>query len=194
MSPVRSPSQRREAASVWRRGAIRCARKKPGSIRQELVSIVEQLPSLLVQPILHERQEPSGAQAEREIAERVGPAWAKSSRPRSDASWRRGEASMPWRARSGSARGRCSGCERNWRGRLSSAPRRRGLLPETICSAGSARIVSRADIAWTMTTTSTPSFLGSGTKRLLSHRCRPARPICRIDSVNVLAASSVSQA
>jgi hypothetical protein len=38
---------------------------------------------------------------------------------------------MPWRGRSGSARGRCSGCERSWRGRRSSALRPPGLLPET---------------------------------------------------------------
>ena len=49
---------------------------------------------------------------------------------------------MPWRGRSGSARGRCSGYERNRRGRRNSAPRPRGRCsPRAICSVGSARTV-----------------------------------------------------
>jgi hypothetical protein len=108
---------------------------------------------------------------------------------------------MPWRARSGLVRGRCSECEQNRRGRRSSAPRPLGLLPETNLLSWLRTHREARCVAWTTTATSTPSFLGTGTKRLLSIsppenflpverpdnpdclpsvRCSGAKPICRL--------------
>jgi DNA invertase Pin-like site-specific DNA recombinase len=72
----------------------------------------------------------AGLRRARPQGKRLGrPRVGEKSRRPSVASSPRGEASMPWRGRSGLGPGRCSGCERNRRGPRNSAPRPSGATP-----------------------------------------------------------------